>query len=72
MSLRIEMPAIQYAHAVQALQRAKRSWHQLDAALVDAQHAGGCDLEAVKVAVVALDRHLDRLTTLLASSPRRT
>jgi hypothetical protein len=66
MSLRIEMPAVQYAHAVQVLQRAKRSWHQLDAALVDAQQVGGCDLEAVQVAVVALDRHLDRLMRLLA------
>jgi hypothetical protein len=64
--LRIEMPAARYALAVHALRRAKRSWHDLDAALVEARQDSNDDLEAAWIALAALDRHLDRLAKLLA------
>jgi len=64
--LRIELDALRYALAVQALQNARRSWHQLDAALVNARQAGG-DVEAASLALATLDQHLDRLAQLLGA-----
>ena len=66
-SVRIELAAGRYALALIALRRAKRSWHQLDAALVAAQQSGVADsqLAHAQDALMSLDRQLDRLATLL-------
>ena len=55
-----------YAEAYLALHQAQRAWHQMDAALVDAQCLE-TELGRAQEALAALDRHLSRLRTLLVS-----
>ena len=65
--LRVEIKALRYALAIRTLQRAKRSWHRLDAALVYAGNcgAGESELQLALQALAAMDQELDRLTKLL-------
>jgi hypothetical protein len=67
--LRVELDALRYALAVQALQQARRSWHQLDAALVQAGQADSDNphLATAGHALATLDRHLDQLAKLLGA-----
>jgi hypothetical protein len=66
--LHIELKASRYAMAFLALQRAQHSWHQMDAALVYVQQAGADSLSVATAqeALSVLDRHLNRLSTLLS------
>ena len=61
------MEARQYALAVHALWRARRAWHRLDQAMVDARQTVPHDphLEAAWQALTVLDHQLGRLAKLL-------
>jgi hypothetical protein len=66
--LYVEIRATRYALAIQTLRRAKRSWHRLDAALVNARNRGTAEseLEGAWQALATMDQELDRLAQLLS------
>lgn len=66
----VHLPATRYVNAVQAIRRAVRLWHRLDAALVGLRHRGK-ELREVEDTVIRLDAALHKANVALLGPSRR-